>query len=81
MNSKLTKSNIKGKEDVVISISPSDNLEREFFNALFSGDVIFQKVAGSPMEEILIIKKDDSKTIIIDDLKKHYAKDTLETVP
>lgn len=61
MNFKLTKSNTKGKEEVVMSISPSDNLEREFFNTLFASEVVFQKVTGSPSEEILIIKKPEQE--------------------
>jgi len=56
MNNKLSKSNIKGREEILLTISPSDNLEREFFNALFSGaDVEFTKVANS--EDIVVSKK------------------------
>lgn len=57
MNYEISKSNIKGKEDLKLIISPSDSLEREFFNALFAGQVIFDKITNS--EEIHIKKAID----------------------
>tara|TARA_R110000868_G_C10481064_1_gene729290 strand:- start:338 stop:526 length:189 start_codon:yes stop_codon:yes gene_type:complete len=47
-------------EDVKIIISPSDNLEREFFNQLFGGEVIFETV---PNTEQIIIKKEAQVSI------------------
>ena len=59
MNFKLTKSNTKGKEETTITISPSDSLEREFFNQLFSnGNIVeFTKLPNS--EDVIISKRGD----------------------
>lgn len=54
MNYEMTKSDQKGAELITLTISPSDNLEREFFNALFKGEVKFETV---PNSEEIVVKK------------------------
>jgi hypothetical protein len=57
MNFEMSKKLEKGNEKVVLTISPSDNLEREFFNALFSiKDLSIEAVPNG--EQILICKKE-----------------------
>ena len=53
MNYEMIKTHDKS-EDVKIIISPSDNLEREFFNELFTGGVTFEQI---PNTEQVVIKK------------------------
>lgn len=61
MNYQFVKGNTKGKEQMSLSISPSDNLEREFFNTLFAqgSEVEFKTIANK--EEVLICKKEENK--------------------
>lgn len=58
MNFNITKSSVKGKEVITLTLSPSDNLERVFFNELFpaGSEIEFKPVANSK-EEIIICKK------------------------
>lgn len=42
-------------------ISPTNSLEREFFNALFRGEVDVTEVSGSNNQEIIISKKEKKK--------------------
>lgn len=55
MNFQMSKVNAKGNEEIRLSFSPSDNLEREFFNALFvqEGAVI----EAVPNSDEIVIKK------------------------
>lgn len=54
MNFEMTKKDVKGVEEITLTISPSDNLEREFFNSLFIGDVKWETV---PNTELVVVKK------------------------
>ena len=45
---------IKKDKEIILTVAPTDNLEREFFNQLFSGEV---KVEQLPNGETIIIKK------------------------
>ena len=62
MNIELQKSSIKGKEEITLTIWPEGNLETEFFNQLFSGEVGFENVAGNG-NQIVIKKKPNSSPI------------------
>lgn len=55
MNCNLTKSSIKGVDEVKLTISPSDNLEREFFNALFTNNNV--KIEAIPNSDEIVLKK------------------------
>lgn len=56
MNFEFKKGTIKGEEVLSLTISPSDNLEREFFNTLFSTETEAHTVANS--DQIVIKKKE-----------------------
>ena len=58
MNYEMCKNYTKGAEDIKLIISPSDNLEREFFNQLFKGEAVFETI---PNSENIIIKKQDNE--------------------
>lgn len=55
MNVNLSKTNIKGVEEIRLTISPSDNLEREFFNALFTNNNV--KIEAIPNSDEIVLKK------------------------
>lgn len=58
MNFELKKINQKGKEEICLIISPSDNLETEFFNTLFTkSEVVFHTVPNT--DQIIIKKKEN----------------------
>lgn len=59
MNVEFKKGTIKGEEILSLTISPSDNLERDFFNALFSGEVQAHTIPNS--DQIVIKKKEDTE--------------------
>lgn len=58
MNFEIKKSNIRGNEEVSITIWPSDNLETEYFNAIFSGEVEVVSAANGE-QRIIRRKKED----------------------
>lgn len=55
MNYDLKKSNIRGNEEVTLSLTPDDNLETEFFSTLFSHveDMEFVLVPGTSKQVII----------------------------
>lgn len=55
MDSEMIKSSTKGEDELKLIISPVGNLETEFFNSLFSGEVIVEKVPGN--STAIVIKK------------------------
>lgn len=55
MNCNLTKSSIKGVDEVKLTISPSDNLEREFFNSLFTNNHV--KIEAIPNSDEIVLRK------------------------
>lgn len=57
MNANLSKTTIKGKETITLTISPSDNLERAFFNELFRSEVSVTVIPNT--DEMLIQRKND----------------------
>ena len=56
MNFEMTKSDVKGGEEITLTFWPSDNLEREFFNALFAGEDV--KIDAIPnTDQNIVIRK------------------------
>lgn len=55
MDSEMINSSVKGTEEIKLIISPVGNLETEFFNSLFSGEVKVEKVPGN--SNAMVIKK------------------------
>lgn len=54
MNFTLSKTNLKGKEEIKLTLSPEGNLEKEFFNALFANKEV--KVESIPSSDEIVIK-------------------------
>ena len=59
MNTQITSSNVKGEEKLELTLTPANNLEREFFNAMFSNNGV--KVEQIPNSEDIVIRKIVSK--------------------
>jgi len=60
MNYIFSKSNIKGKDDVTLTLLPTDNLERELFKTMLSsGQVEIKEVTGK--EEYVLQRKEEKE--------------------
>lgn len=55
MDFEIISSSVKGVEETKLILSPVGNLETEFFNALFSGEVKVERMPGNSNE--IVIKK------------------------
>lgn len=55
MHTQINLSNTKGNEQLELILTPANNLEREFFNALFNNNGI--KVEQVPNSEDVVIRK------------------------
>lgn len=67
MNSRIQVTDIKGKEDLSIIISPSNNIESVCFNDLFSpGSEIEFKAVANANGDIIIQRK---SSIVSDDIE------------
>lgn len=55
MNYELTIKNIKGKEEQVLIIEPSSQLEEQFFNSIFFGEMVAVAIPNS--KKIVIQQK------------------------
>jgi len=57
MNTQLKISNVKGKNEISLTITPAGNLERTFFQELFSGEVEVKTIPNT--DDIVITRKED----------------------
>ncbi len=55
MHTQISSSNVKGDERLELTLTPANNLEREFFNALFNNNGV--KVEQIPNSEDIVIRK------------------------
>lgn len=63
MNHIMTKSSIKGNDTVALTLSPSDALEREFFNKLLNTEISIEKITGTDQIRITPKIKTNEPTI------------------
>lgn len=61
MDFEMTKSGKKGQDEITLTITPTDNLEREIFNTLFANGAAV-KVDKIPNSESVVIKKVNGST-------------------
>lgn len=52
----MSTSSVKGKSEIKLTLEPANNLEREFFNNLFSGGTATVETIPGSDEVILTIK-------------------------